>query len=407
MCLHSTRAENLLPGTATDTGEFQVQMDTPDDTIQPADSNGDADRVIQVNLPFEVGTNWTRFRLPLGEGGIGGGSERNLLLYTSSINSIAFNVNFPNPGDDFGFDPGNLVYMDNIRLEVISQPSTNEPPLVGVRILDWNCDDKRTDYNYEYNWSANEILPVFTGARAAEGYGVGSTNAWILQMDNTELGNNPPAWAGGGTGGGGPADFTAFTSPDLASYRISFDARVEGLAPEKTETTTVLQLFLDVPDDSLLPADENTDADQLLRLDFQITGVYTNFEHRTFLLSSGSAGNGTSKTNFANFHSVINGLRTQWQIENAASVNDWGYDADNALVIDNVKLERLQASTTTPPLSIQTGSNGLTLIWTGTSKLQSATSVTGPFTDVQNASSPYNTPVTGDARFFRLVPAGQ
>jgi hypothetical protein len=399
------RAENLLPGTTTATGEFQVQLDTPDDTIQPPDSNGDADRVIQVNLPFEVGTNWTRFRLPLGEGGIGGGSERNLMLYSSSIDSVAFNVNFPNPGDDFGFDPGNLVYMDNVRLEVISRPaSTNEPPLVGIPIVDWNFDNKPTDYNYEYNWSANEVMPVFTGSREAVGYGVGGTNAWILQMDNTELGNNPPAWAGGGTGGGGAVDFTAFTSPDLAAYRISFDARVEGLAPEKTDTTTVLQLFLDVPDDTLLPADENTDADQLLRLDFQITGVYSNFEHRAFLLSVGSAGNNTSKTNFPPYHSLINGLRTQWQIENAASINDWGYDADNALVIDNVKLERLETATSNQtPITIQIDSNGLTLTWTGNSKLQSSTSVTGPFAEVQNASSPYNTTATGTARFFRLV----
>jgi len=52
-------------------------------------------------------------------------------------------------------------------------------------------------------------------------------------------------------------------------------------------------------------------------------------------------------------------------------------------------------------LSIRSQGSNIVLSWpVGT--LQSATSVTGPYTDVSGATSPYTTPSSGAARFFRL-----
>jgi hypothetical protein len=394
------RAEGLLPGVATANGEMQVQMDAPDDTIQPADSNGDADRLIQANVNFAVGTNWTHYRIPLDPAGIGGGSDKNLKLYGLLMNSMNYNVNFNAPGDAFGFDADNAVYLDNVRLEVVRKAVTNAPPSYGVTIANWNFDDKPTDYNYEYGWTEKGSQPTMTGNRAAEGYGVGGSNAWILQMDNSALANDNPAWAGGGTGGGGPVDFTQFNTSDLASYKFSVDARVEGLNPEKFDTTGVLQIFLDTPDDTLQPADENTDNDGILRLDFQLAGLETNWQTMTFTLAKGNVGSG-SKDNFIAHYNKINGFRTQWQVENAASVADWNYDADNALVIDNFKLERIY--TGAPAAAISLANGEVTITWSGQARLQSASSLEGPYTDVAGATSPYKASPTGNARFFRTV----
>jgi len=56
-----------------------------------------------------------------------------------------------------------------------------------------------------------------------------------------------------------------------------------------------------------------------------------------------------------------------------------------------------------PILGCGTGTNGLTLSWTGSYVLQSAINVAGPFDDVPGASSPYILALTsGSQRFFRL-----
>ena len=44
----------------------------------------------------------------------------------------------------------------------------------------------------------------------------------------------------------------------------------------------------------------------------------------------------------------------------------------------------------------------LIVTWTGTGTLQASESVTAGWTDVANATSPYSTPATGAARFYRL-----
>jgi hypothetical protein len=60
---------------------------------------------------------------------------------------------------------------------------------------------------------------------------------------------------------------------------------------------------------------------------------------------------------------------------------------------------------TTPPAfdSIKASGGSVTLTWSGTADLLSAPAVSGPWTGVANAVSPYSTPASGNARFFRLV----
>jgi hypothetical protein len=78
---------------------------------------------------------------------------------------------------------------------------------------------------------------------------------------------------------------------------------------------------------------------------------------------------------------------------------DFGLDGDNTVVLDNVRLVRLQVGL--PPLTIDRSGGNVVITWTGPAKLQSATSVSGPYTDVAGATSPYSPPANGAARFFR------
>lgn len=402
------RAEGLLPDVATISGQMQVQMDAPDDSIQPPDADGGGDRIIQINQDVAVGSNWTHFEYTLDTANVDGGTpEKNLTLYGQLINSVNYNFNFDSPGRAFGFDADNVVYLDNVKLRVIMVTNTPSipPPTTSIAIADWNFDDKPLDNVYGgYAWSANSSNPTFTYSGSAAGYGMGGSNAWILQMDNSVFASDPPAWAGGGTGGSGPVRFSEFSTSDLSAYAVSFEARVEGLTPDKLTTVATLQLFFDAPDDTLLPADDNTDNDSLARLDFSLAGVETNWQTFTFTLNSASVGGG-SKTNLQAFYSKINGFRTQWQIENAASAGDWSYDADNSLIIDNFKLARTQVGC--PPVILTTVGNTLKLTWdnpsSGTVKLQSATSLAGPWNEVAGASSGYTTPAVGTQSFFRTV----
>jgi hypothetical protein len=55
-------------------------------------------------------------------------------------------------------------------------------------------------------------------------------------------------------------------------------------------------------------------------------------------------------------------------------------------------------------LGFQLLNNQLVLSWThGGFNLQSAPAVTGPFTNLPAATSPYNNPLTAPQQFFRLI----
>jgi hypothetical protein len=148
-----------------------------------------------------------------------------------------------------------------------------------------------------------------------------------------------------------------------------------------------MQLALDIPGNNL-------------RLDFDIPAG-SNWVTSSYILNSGVVGIG-SKAAFATNHAVTQ-VRIQSQIENAASEADWEFDANNTLIVDNIRLERIYVGT--PPLSIVRSNNNVVVSWappsSGTAKLQSADSITGPWTDVSGATSPYSSPIGSAPKFFR------
>jgi hypothetical protein len=375
------RVAGLDAGQTTANGEMQVQIFA-------------GAKILQKNINFNPGSNWTHFSFTLEDGSFGDGTT--YVGFTNglaSISSITFNVNLHMPHPQFGWDDYNVLLLDNIELSVVqfSGPPPPPPPTVPFLIVDWNMDDKPLWYTYGgYAWSQNTNVPTITYATNIAdmpGFGIGGSNAWWIRMDNTNLAPpNTPDWGGGGTGGGGPADYSRFTSSSLSSYRISFDSRAEGLSSDLT-TSCALQFFLDSTNGNL-------------RLDFAVPAS-SNWTTHAYTLNQGNAGIG-SKAAFATNYNTYTELRMQWQIENATSA-DWGFDSDNTLIIDNIKLERLDIGC--PPLTVSVSGTNIVVTWsqpnTGTAKLQSANNFNGPYSDVAGASSPYQTPLAGAPRYFR------
>jgi hypothetical protein len=308
----------------------------------------------------------------------------------------------------FGNDADNEFDLDNVKLEVIARPNSTGGPTFAKAIVDWNMDDKAPYYHYEYDWSANDNHASFSGMNSAgsNADGVDGSTAWELMLDNSAFVDNTPAYAGVGSGGGGPVDLTLFDTPDLASYRVTFDARVAGLADGVANTAAVLQLFLDAADDAVA-IDQDTNNDAIGRFDFQIGRLTTDWQTYTFTLNHAGTDTPAAKTNFANAFSKIVDLRTQWQIENAASAADWGFDSDNVLYLDNIKIERVYQGLA--PLVYTTDGTDMILNWTapadGTTTLQSASIVDGPYTDVTTdpGATTYRATTSEAQKYFRLV----
>ena len=388
----------LAEGQTSANGEFQMQFRFNDGT----DKN-----LLQVNLPFQPTSEWKTFRFNLLDGSLGDGtSDANFEARRGEVTDLRFNVNFHEPFNAFGYDGDNEFYLDNIKVEVIERPTVTTPtPTFARPIVDWNMDDKPVWYVYSYDWSANDNHATFSSMNSAGSNeeGVDGSTAWAVSLDNSSFVENTPSYAGIGSGGGGPVDFTIFDTADLAAYRVTFDARAAGLAEGRESTTGVLQVHLEAPDDTLV-VDENTDADNIGRFDFQVGGLTSEWQPYSFKFDRAGS-TAATKENFANLFNKLVGLRTQWQIENAASAADWGYDADNVFYIDNIKIERIYEGL--GALTFSPEGAELVLSWTdaatGTTKLQSASTVTGPYTDVTTEGATYRASTTDGQRYFRLV----
>jgi hypothetical protein len=382
------RAEGLADGQTT--GNCQMQCQITD--------FGGSPTYLQKNLNFNPGSNWTHFAFTFDDGDFGAGTSwQNFTNNFLNCNEVRFNVDMFMPNPQFGWDDYNVVLLDNLQLSVreFSGPPPPPPPTVPITIVDWNMDDKPIWYTYgPYNWSQNTYLPTFdcfhnTGPNTL---GVGGSTAWWISMDNTTLAApNTPQWAGGGTGGGGPVDFSQFTDNDPNRYIVSFDARVEGLVPDATNTTVALQLFMDSPNGNV-------------QLNFPVP-AQSNWVHTAASFNSANwdtGGGHLPKASFSTNFNTYTALRMQWQIENATSP-DWGFDNDNLIAVDNIKV--VHQVLACAPLTIVAQTNHLIVTWAqpdnGTAVLQSANALSGPFVDVSGATSPYVTPVTTAPKYFR------
>jgi hypothetical protein len=119
LCSFEMRVEGLKPGQTSVSADFSLKFEADDNTLQPRDTNTDQDLLLQVNYYANVRSNWTRFVFLLSQATPGGGtSDGTFLLHHTNVNNLVFGVNFHQPGTGFGFDSNNVVWIDNIRVEL-------------------------------------------------------------------------------------------------------------------------------------------------------------------------------------------------------------------------------------------------------------------------------------------------
>lgn len=402
------RVEGLKPGQTTANCAMEFRLNSSASTPT---------RILQRAIGYNPGSNWTHFVFTLDAGAYG--DNTTYATFTNGIlngiTGIEFNQNQHMASDQFGFDSNNVIYMDNIKLEVISYagPPPPPPPKVAHTIFDYNFDDR--DVWYEWNtypatgtgWSANANHGLYSAIRPDAGAGVGGSNGFAMLMDNSTIATDPPGipqWAGGNVGSGGPCDFSWVVSGDVKNYRTTFSARVQGLAEGQTDAPLTVQLHFLAPDDTLQPPDSDTDRDLLLVLNIDATGITSNWLTFSYSLKDAVV-NAGSLANFQAHYKLVDEITYQLQINGTAQVALWGTDADNKIVLDDFKLESLMNGA--PPLTVTPSGGNVTLSWAalttgGYLQLQSAMTAGGPYVDVPGATnSPVTLPHTNAAGFFR------
>lgn len=399
-----------VEGLAADQTNANCQME-----LRLNSSAASPTRILQKNIPYQPGSNWTHFVFTLEAGSFA--ENTSYTTFTNGIvlgiSGIEFNQNQDAP-TRFGPDADNAIYMDNIKLEVLQYagPPPPPPPKVALPIFDYNFDDKAlwfawTAFPGGQGWSANANRASYWVVNPAVGAGVGGSQAYAMAMDNSTILTDPPGrpqWAGGNTGAGGPCDYSLLGSPDLKDYQIKFAARVEGLADFQETTPVTVQLHFRAPDDTLQPADADTDTDVLLTHNIDVSGVSSNWQTFTVSLKDGAV-NAGSLANFQTHRGNISVIDFQIQIQNPHQDTVWGTDANNQIIIDDFKLERLVVGC--PPLSVTPSGSNVILTWAplsalGYAKVQRAANITGPYDDVTGATnSPVTLPATNATGFFR------
>ncbi len=120
LCSFDLRAEGFAPGVTSAAGGLSITFEAEDNTIQPRDADSAQDTLLRVDYSYNVRSNWTHFAFRLSQGSVGGGSDAIFAQYHTNVNNLMLGVNFHRPGGAFGFDSNNVVYIDNIRLDLLS-----------------------------------------------------------------------------------------------------------------------------------------------------------------------------------------------------------------------------------------------------------------------------------------------
>lgn len=391
------RVAGLTDTVTSGNGEFQIRFDAPDGTL--GDPDGNPDTLVQLDYGFSAGSNWTHYVCSLDQATVdANGNWNQFLQYKSLITDIRFGCNWNQPDPAFGFDGDNQVLIDNIQFWAIDRVPVAPPPQVPFAIVDWNMDDKPLWYSWAAGtnggWSENGVNATYLIEQPVPGAGVGGSNAlmfWVL--NDIYLTNSPlPSWGGGNGGFGGPGDYTYVNSGDLADYRLSMDARAEGLAPWMSAASFDFQTRF------------NTSTGLLVRVDTTFSNVSSNWTRVSALLSKGGIGEG-SKAGFAAAYMLVTEVPLQIQLNNVTQSNLWQFDTDNKIFVDNVKLERLVLGC--PPLRLTTSGTDVVVTWaqpsSGTSKLQSTSTpwTSASWADVIGATSPYTIPIASAPKYFR------
>jgi len=369
-----------------------------------------------VGGSFTVSSNFVHFEVPLSALTLSTGSVSDLTDSTELATVTGFVTDFRvsqetgtlqvNRMPVWGFDNDNQLIVDNVYLSQTS--ATIPPPLYEKLIWQVNFDDQQPGYHYGFTFrdGANSATaPVTTNATG----GVGGSAALQVTADLSSWASSPPtSFSGFGGGAGHGIPYTLHNSKK-SGYRVYWTAEAGGLLDGVTQTPGNVGIQFLVPPGTLTPSNANSAV--VLELTPNIT-LSSNFTSFVFDGATSPIGlyNGGSQAMFDQYVSQVSLIQVQAQFNGSPDIGTlFGYDADNTMTVDNIKVVELVQGIA--PLSIVKTNGQIKVYWSdpinndGTAKLQSSTNVAGPYFDVSGAASgaasPYIVPAGPSQKFFR------
>ena len=379
-----------------------------------------------------VGSNYVHIAVPLSSLSYGGGYPYNPTDATHPITDFtnaavvgsiaAFTIEFSVEGlpvgviggtgtnlisPPFGFTDTGVLNVDNI--ELIQTGNTVPTPTQEKLIWQANFDTTfPNDGSFGFNYrdgtdNATGILSTNVGG------GVGGSNSLEYTVDLSSWSGSPPtSYSGFGVGATeNPLPYTLSDS-NQASYRVYLSAKVGGASAGVTNVPGVMDLLFRVPPGTLSPSN----SAEAVVFDLNPTMNFTtNWQSYVFNNMPIGVNNGGSQVLFNQYVSQVNQLSVQVVPQGGPNIATlFGYDADNTVDIDNIKV--VQLVTGLPPVSVTHTAGQINVYWTdpttgGTAQLQSSTNVAGPYINVpgegSGANSPYTVPAGAAHQFFRTI----
>ncbi len=417
------KVQGLLPGiTNTDVILNSLQFGTNGAPITNAVASFTGD------VGF-AGSNYVHFDIPLSSLALNGGDagiftnsailnaincieiEFRLEGQTGSINSTNTSLSTIEPV--FGFTTNGELNVDNVYLTESSAAVPTQEKVI------WQANFDNTYPSFVYGFHDRDGTDNATGTLTTNlTGGVGGSAALQYTADLSSWSSTPPtSFSGIGVGGGAVPIPYQLTSTNKASYRVYIAAKAGGFIGANTNVGAVMDLQFLAPDGTLSASNGQPDVVLDLAPTLSLT---TNWQSFVFDGSGMPIGiyNGGSQALFDQYLAQVNQIQVQVQANGSPNLGTvFGYDADNTVDIDNIKVVELVPAT--PPLTAIKTNNQVEVFWTdpstgGTAELQSSTNVAGPYLDVPGASSsaasPYTVPPTATkTSFFRtqwVAPTG-
>lgn len=410
----------LLPGlTNADVTISKVQfLDSNNNVI--FDFTGDAGY---------VGSNFVHIAVPLSSltyGGANGGDATHPVSdFTNAtvVGSIAsFTIEFAVEGlpvgviggiganlisPPFGFTDTGALNVDNI--ELIQTGNTVPTPTQEQLIWQANFDTTFPNDGV-FGFSYRDGSPSASGTLSTNVTGgVGGSASLEYTVDLSSWSSTPPAsYSGFGVGATEDPLPYALSSTDNSSYRVYLSAKVGGVSAGVTNVPGVIDLLFRVPPGALTPS--NSAETVVFDLNPSLT-LTTNWQSYVFDDMPIGVNNGGSQALFNQYVSQVNELAVQVVPQGNPNVATlFGYDNDNTVDVDNIKVVQLVPGL--PPVSVTNTAGQIKIYWTdpatgGTAQLQSSTNAAGPYLNVpgesSGANSPYTVPSGSAQQFFKTI----
>ena len=377
-----------------------------------------------------VGSNYVHIAVPLSSlayGGANGGDATHPVSdFTNAavVASIAsFTIEFAVEGlpvgtiggnplisPPFGFTDTGVLNVDNI--ELIQTGNTVPTPTQEQLIWQANFDNTFPNgggYGFHYRDGTDNASGTLAANLTG---GVDGSASLEYTVNLSSWSSTPPAsYSGFGVGATENPLPYVLTSSNKASYRVYVSAKAGGiLGGASTNIPAVMDLLFSVPPGAESPS--NTSQAVVFDLVPALT-LTTNWQSFVFDGASSPIGvnNGGSQALFNEYVSQIDQMQVQVTAQgnpNVATI--FGYDSNNTIDIDNVKVVELVPGL--PPVSVTNTAGQIKAYWTdpttgGTAQLQSSTNAAGPYVNVpgegSGTNSPYTVPAGPAQQFFRTI----